>query len=377
MITSGYVAGALGFSVRATSARLRGYTRRVVDPGVRPMTSASWLFRRFLPCLLLVAAGTVAVGLVRGLVLYVPGILGMAAGGLLGWLCGRIGRSDPEDLWSFENRVWLALGAALLYAVGTAATVSVLRAGLMGAPLEWLVDVVHGSEGELFAGHSTNSFQSVSGTLHGAWWLVFGAVDTLLFAFLFLVLTMVGVFSDPQAEEADGEGEAARAEIESDSSPPTPIDQPSLRAGRLGFAGFAAATAAVLLGLHFAPVLATSAASGRTPDEIYQGLQGEWQLDEAASFLGAAPEERRFTLSRVFTDELAGIPADPPHFMLTLKRRPDGIFEGRLMVRGADVLPVRMRPSEDLNTLELVVDWWGPGGRSERRLTARRLPGAG
>ncbi len=82
-----------------------------------------------------VAAGTVAVGPVRGLVLCLPGILGMAAGGATGWLWRAGPPRGPKDAQSCENRLWLAGGAAVLYAVGTAATVSLLRAGLMGAPL--------------------------------------------------------------------------------------------------------------------------------------------------------------------------------------------------------------------------------------------------
>ena len=64
---------------------------------------------------------------------------------------------------------------------------------------------------------------------------------------------------------------------------------------------------------------------------------------------------------------------DPTRFMLTLKPRPDGVYEGRLLVAAGDSFPVRMRPAADGQTLDFVLEWPGLRGRSERRLTARRL----
>lgn len=53
----------------------------------------------------------------RGMTIFFPGLTGMLVGGVLGWICGRIGRDDPEKVWSFGNRVGLTLGATMLYSL--------------------------------------------------------------------------------------------------------------------------------------------------------------------------------------------------------------------------------------------------------------------
>ena len=344
------------------------YNRRVVRT-LEGESDIGWLWRRLALMLLIVLAGTLAIGLLRGMVAFVPGIFGMAAGGLTGYLCGRIGREDPEARWPPGQRLWLALGAAALYGVGTAATVSVLRTGLMGAPLEWMGDVIGGADGEFFFGTSRNSYQSVSGTIRGTWWVVFSLLDAGLFLPLFFVSSVAGFGSRSGPREIAGD-EVQGAEVDAGLvSPGSPA-----RGGAIGCGVFVITAAAVLAALHFGPGLAPAVSGAPSADDVMWGLQGEWQFEDGASWLGVTPAERTFTMSRVFDNELAGVPADPTRFMLTLERRRDGVFEGRLLVSGGDVLPVRMQPSPESQDLDFVVEWWGPGGRSERRVTAHRLP---
>ena len=293
----------------------------------------------------------------------------MAAGGLTGYLCGRTGRGDPDEIWPPGQRLWLALGAAVLYGVGTAATVSVLRVGLMGAPLDWLVDVIGGTDGEFFFGTSRNSYQSVSGTISGAWWVVFNLLDAGLFLPLFFVSSVAGFDSESGARNTVVDG---GRDAKGDSGPVSP-GSPA-RGGAIGCGVFVITAAAVLVGLRFGPGLAPAVSDAPSAEEAMWGLQGEWEFSEEASFLGATPAERTFTMTRVFDNELAGVPADPTRFMLTLERRRDGVFEGRLLVNGGDVLPVRMQPGPGGQRLDFIIEWWGPGGRSERRASARRLP---
>ncbi len=229
--------------------------------------------------LVIVLAGTAAVGVLRGGVAFVPGIFGMAAGGLTGYLCGRTGRGDPDEFWPPGQRLWLALGAAVLYGVGTAATVSVLRVGLMGAPLDWLVDVIGGTDGEFFFGTSRNSYQSVSGTISGAWWVVFNLLDTGLFLPLFFVSSVAGFDSESGARNPAVDGVR---EAKGDSGP-VPPGSPA-RGGAIGCGVFVITAAAVLAGLHFGPGLAPAVSDAPSAEEVMWGLQGEWEFSEGPRF---------------------------------------------------------------------------------------------
>lgn len=332
-----------------------------------PMTASRWLILRLLPCVLLVAAGTAIAGLFRTYMLFLPGIMGMIAGGVLGWATGRIGRGDPEDVWAFGHRVWLALGAGILFSVGAAAVISVLHVGALGLPLDWLSEVVAGHEGELFAGTSTNSFQSVEGTITGAWWLVFVFVDGLLFSFLFLVTTVIGWRPDDDVGEQ--EEDPLRA--------PPPLAPPGIGPplSLMSFGLFLFVSLAVIGGLAAWPYLTGPSEAELAESTLMSELQGDWVFGEEATFLGHTVEERSFTFSRGLGTELAGFSKISPHFMLSLEMRRDGLFEGRLHVRMRDTLSVRMQPSEDRNSLVLFVDTYSPAGWIEKRLTAHRVDG--
>jgi len=329
-----------------------------------------WLLRRLLPYVLIVVAATVIAGFARGFILFVPGIMGMALGGLLGWTAGRIGRSDPETVWTFPLRVGLTLGAALFFGIGTAAVVSFINTPNMGLPLDWLAGVVAGTEGEVFFGTSRNSFQNVEGVLTGVWWFVFSILDVLLFSFLFLVTLGVGLSPDDDSEDGPFEEDDEPQE----SPPPLPMEpgrtEPPL--GLITFALFAVLALGSLVSLAMWPVLGT-ANTGASEARLLSELQGDWTFGEEAAFLGNTEAERTFTLQRGLGTELAGFSAVPTHFMLSMEMRRDGVFEGRINLGGRGLFSLRMRPSDDRSELGFSVDLWSATGRAERSLTARRV----
>ncbi len=330
-----------------------------------------WLFRRFLPYVLIVAVATIIAGFTRGFILFVPGIMGMAVGGVVGWIAGRIGRSDPETVWTFSLRVGLTLGAALFFGIGTAAVVSIINTGTMGLPLDWLAGVVAGTEGEYFFGSSRNSFQNVEGVLTGVWWFVFSFVDVLLFSLLFLVTLGVGLSPDDETEDGQFEDDGECPEL----PPPLPMEPgrtvPPL--GLITFALFAVLGFGSLVGLAMWPSLGVLADAEDSGSRLLSELQGDWTFGEEAAFLGKTEAERSFTLQRGLGTELVGFAAVPTHFMLSMEMRRDGVFEGRFNLGGRGLFSLRMRPSDDRSELAFSVDLWSPDGRTEKSLTARRV----
>ncbi len=330
-----------------------------------------WLLRRLLPYVLIVVAATIIAGFARGLILFIPGIMGMAAGGLLGWTAGRIGRSDPEASWTFGLRIGLTLGAALFYGIVTAAVVSIINIETMGLPLDWLAGVVAGTEGEVFFGTSRNSFQNIEGVLTGVWWFVFSIIDVLLFSFLFLVTLGVGLSPDDDSEDGSFDDDGGIPE----SPPPLPMEpgrtEPPL--GLITFALFAVLALGALVSLAMWPVLGATANTGASEARLLSELQGDWTFGEEAAFLGNTEAERTFTLQRGLGAELAGFSAVPTHFMLSMEMRRDGVFEGRINLGSRGLFSLRMRPSDDRDELDFSVDLWSATGRAERSLTARRV----
>jgi len=184
------------------------------------MTVSRWLVRRILPVLVLVTVGGIVAGVFRAAETFLPGIIGMAAGFVLGWLAGRPARNDPDEANGFGARVGRALGAGVLFETVAPLTVSALFARPGEGPLSWLRGVLGGYRGELFYGASGASLQSVSGRLLGGSWLFFVAVDLLLFAFLFLVSH--GVASSRREDEAEETGDGTSEDGDLPAAPGSP-----------------------------------------------------------------------------------------------------------------------------------------------------------
>ncbi|MCP4897238.1 MAG: hypothetical protein GY906_09740 [bacterium] len=325
-------------------------------------SSSYWFFRRLIPCMLLVLLGAVIAGLVRGYVLFVPGIMGMVVGGVVGWVSGRLGRGDPEHMWSFANRGWLSIGAGLFYAVCAALVVSVVNIGSMSLPLDWLAEVMAGYEGEVFVGFSTNSYQSTGGDISGGWWIFFAIVDWLLFAFLFLVATMVGW----------GGNETSQDSLEQKPSPIRP-ERLRMPLPMVSFVFFALMSLAAVIGLAMWPYSGVAPFGAASDSNLVSELHGDWIFGPEAEFLGSSETERRFTLMPGLGSELAGFSEIPTQFMLSLELRRGGVFEGRLSLGVGGILPIRMQASEDRTELIFVVVSPPIGIVSEERLTACRV----
>jgi len=336
-----------------------------------------WMTRRVLPFVLILVSAAVMGGLLRGAVLFVPGIAGMAVGGLTGYLCGRLGRDDSEACWGFSERGWMTLGAGVLYGVVTVATVSVLNVGAMGIPLEWLGDVVEGFRGELFAGWSKNSYQSVGGSLEGAWWIIFNLVDAALFMFLFLVTTGIGAAPEGSDEGDESADDAQGAEREDQPAAPAPIDARPLRSGLLTATSCLAVAVLSIVVLWYWPLLAFGAAGGRDAQPPLAGFQGEWVFGEGASFLGSTEPELHFTVSTGRMGELRCFSAVEAQYLISMDRQPDGSFHGLLFLRENNMLGIRMRASEEGDELVFVVKWPGARGDLLDRVMRARRVGAG
>lgn len=326
--------------------------------------------KRLLPAVALGLATATVFGLVRGVSIFVPGVVGMLAGGISGYLTGRLGRHDCDALWPFAARGGITLGATLLYGVGCVAWVATVNAGVSSYPIEWLEEVLAGHAGELFVGTSKNSMQSVSGLLSGAWWVILVAVDGLLFAFLYLISLGIGLSSKHDATEA---AEGVRQGSSAASRPPVDTGRPAF--GIMGFGAFASATVALLVVLNSWPSIAVRL-GGEAPVEVSAGaLQGEWQFDEPPPFLGSNHTERRFTLSKgIRNEEIACYSAEPSLYMISMGPRRDGSFQGRILLRDRGALPVLATPSADGQQLVFVVRGMATSGAmTERSVTASRI----
>ncbi|HHQ48941.1 MAG TPA: hypothetical protein ENK19_08690 [Acidobacteria bacterium] len=337
---------------RADGPRSGTYPAGPGDGGP-PMTAGGWLVRRILPAVVLVTAGGVAAGFFRGLGLFLPGLTGMAAGLVLGWLAGRPARNDPGEDGGFGARAGLALGAGLLFETAAALTVSALFARTGEGPLEWLHGVLSGYRGELFLGVSRGSLQSVSGRLEGGAWIFFVLVDLLLFAFLFLIGH--GVASSPPDDDEESAGDEAWA----DPEPPEIPGQPAGFRPR-GTVAFALLTAVAVAAVVVPPRLWPDVYRAR-PEALSStaaaGLTGSWVFGPGAPFLGPDDAHRTFTLSTTSYGPLMGRASGSGTFLMSLTPAANGGFWGTLFL-GKDRstrLSVHMQPSPDRRELRFTL----------------------
>ncbi len=337
------------------------------------MRTGQFITRRLLPVIGLTLVLSLGFGLGRATILFVPGIVGMIAGGVLGYAAGRIGRGDPLRLWLFPTRAGLTLGATLLYVTTSIAVVAIVSSLPLGLPAEWIGDVLSGTDSEMFVGHSVNSFQSTGGPLTGAWWVIFIGVDALLFAFLFLITTGVGYSPDEDEELLEEEDASVDAHpSETLTPPPLPFDARPPRLGTISFAGFALCTTAIIAVVMAWPEVAVLAGGEPTPQVAAGQLQGQWVFGPEARFLGPTDDSRTFTGSIGLGREFAGFSKLESQFMISMAPRRDGVYEGRIYVRQRDILTARMRPSADRNELRFLVDWPTRTGMEQVEIRAYR-----
>jgi len=338
------------------------------------MTTTRWLIRRLVPYVLLVIAGGIVAGFVRKAGVFLPGISGMAAGGVLGWLTGRLARKDPEETKGFGLRGGLTLGAGVLHETVAAVTVSVLSAKPGDGPLRWLGSVLSGYGGEPFYGISRYSLQSVSGRLQGGSWLFFVLVDFLLFAFLFLVSNGAGSSPD---EEDEREGTVSQDAGEAPEPPPLP-ETPATASGPRGilvFGIFAAVTVASLIVPQRMWSARTGPDIGPRSHAVAARLAGPWVFGPEASFLGSREADRTFTISYGPGGRLAGLASGSGKFLFTLEPRLDGSYHGSLVLGEDTAFSLSMRPSGPKDELRFAFFRYMGSGPRIYTVSARRPAG--
>jgi len=177
-------------------------TNEQLEDGRPPTDGSTWFFRRTVPFTLLAAvvgAGAAYARLSGGLVF---GIQGMVAGCLVGAIQGRIGSDDPLVDWSPGRRLWLTVWCTLVFGCVHLAVLSWLHDPVQ--PLQWLVDVIDGSGGEVFYGTRRHG-PAVTGRVDSLWWVVFQLTDLGLFAFLAFVGHIIG-FTERKSPGSDDPG---------------------------------------------------------------------------------------------------------------------------------------------------------------------------
>jgi hypothetical protein len=278
------------------------------------MTStASWIVRRWMPVVALgLAAGAVA-GAFRGAVGFLVGIQGMLLLGVLGYVAGRMGRSDPERFWTFAQRIWLSLTIALVVGVVEVVVLSVVRAGPHDEALEWLGQVTNGyvSESGASLGQTGRVVRGHVLRLTGGWWVFFTALDLVLGAFVFLAMTVVGLRA-PRTEEAPRAAGSRAAAL--------------LFVAVLAFASVASG-ALVLWQRHESRSDVLSMDNFRRN----QRLVGSWVIASGDGLRDIPAPQRRFSVKLLGMDSIAAL-ADDQAFLISLDpvgRRGER-FEGRL-----------------------------------------------
>ncbi len=277
------------------------------------MSTPDWIARRWAPILLLGLVAGAAAGALRGSFGFAVGIQGMLVLGLLGYVSGRIGRTDPDRLWSFSQRLWLALTVAVVFGVAQVVVLSAVRAGPHDGALEWLGDVTNGYMAESGAslGQTGRVVRGHVLTLTGGWWVFFTVLDLLLGAFVFLATSVVGLGA-PRETKAKAAPASRAAGL--------------LFVAVLAFGGLASG-ALVAWQRH------ESKSDVLSMDNLRRNrrLVGAWELVEGDGLSRVPEPQRRFTVALVGMDSIAAV-SDDRAFVVGLDPvgRKGDRFSGRL-----------------------------------------------
>ncbi|MCF7974912.1 MAG: hypothetical protein K9N55_13920 [Phycisphaerae bacterium] len=342
------------------------------------MTPMNWAVKRFLPVLLITVGVAVGLAFLRASQVFLIGLQGMFAGGLIGWLAGRLGRRDSGVYWTFPQRCWLGVSMMLIYVVTHLVTLSILNAGPVDTPLYWLGEVVQGFQEEGFA--SAGRFQSYQGKIESGWWVFMNALDAGLFWFLFIAFCVMGVCPDrnPAATDASQSGQALpERDVDSGEAygDPGATLQPGSKAAFY-------AMVFVLAGLGVAGVLyrqfMNAPQSRMTYSEELAALtqyEGQWRFKEGRRLLPDDADARSFTIMPLGFGSLS-LKGDTGNFTLSLNQ--DGrAFSGLLfMMResgGMGQFSARIKFAPDGNSLTMSVTNFEIGGRRDIVLEAKKI----
>ena len=342
------------------------------------MGGISWVIKRFLPVLLMTIGTAVGLAFFRASEVFLIGLQGMLAGGLLGWIAGRFGRKDPAAAWSFQQRCWLGVSMTVVYVASHLVALSWLKAGPVDTPLYWLGEVVRGFQEESFV--STGRFQGYQGKIEGGWWIVMTVVDAGLFWFLFIVLCVVGVCPDRKIES-----DASSGAVE---NPPQDIvdwtqkrdANGALIEAKSRTAFFA--TLFVLAGLSVAGGFYWQFANGAQPEMTFSSgiaamkqYEGQWRFREGRGLFPDDADARSFTITPLGFGSLS-LKGVTSNFMLSLNQ--DGRnFRGLLFMTresgGVGQFSARVRFAPDGNMLTMSVVHFQIGGRRDLVLEAEKI----
>lgn len=208
----------------STNADAEAEEAEVTD-GRPPTPFLEWVQFRVAPTAALAVILGVVTGYARTQMGFIVGIQGMVAGGIMGYLSGRLGRGDPQIDWTCGRRVRMLVWIIVLFTGFHLGTLSAVHSTGVDGPLEWLGDVLKGYDGEPFFGARRHG-SAVVGKVDEVWWVVFQVTDLGLFAFLALVFQGIGYFPEREQTRARGGRFAKKPrgdddEDDDDEGPPT------------------------------------------------------------------------------------------------------------------------------------------------------------
>lgn len=323
------------------------------------MTTVTWLIKRFSPILAITLAVAVGLAFFRAANVFLIGLQGMAAGELIGWLAGRLGRQDPAAYMDFRQRCWFGLSMAVVYLITHLVCLSALNAGPADTPLYWLEEVMQGFQQEEFS--SAGRFEAVQGKMEGRWWVFMNVLDAGLFWFLFLGLCVAGL--SPGRDDAVDAGQ-------DELSPVVASSNAAFWGMCLVLVAFAAAG-----GLYWFLARGPQQVTYSAGIAAMKKYEGQWRFTEGQSLLGDDAESRSFVITALGPDLLL-LKGTTDNFTLSLSR--DGqLFTGPLFRLNQSEFvgqySARVRFSAEQDSLTLAVVNFQISGRRDILLRAERV----
>jgi hypothetical protein len=267
---------------------------------VAEMTAPAWAVKRFLPVLLVTAGVATGLAYFRASGVFLIGFQGMFAGGMLGWMAGRLGRKDPGAYWSFNQRCWLGVSMMVVYSVMHLVALSMLKAGPVDTPLYWIEEVMQGFQGEEFL--SSGRFQVHEGKIEGGWWIFMNLLDAGLFWFLFIAFCVVGVCPDKAEEQEDSS--STEEDLVSPETNSVDEDEEAVAmlqpCSNVAFYAMLSVLAGVLIcgGLYWkmvnGPPAQMTYSAGIAAMKKYEG---QWEFKKGLGMLSEETEARSFTIT--------------------------------------------------------------------------------
>ncbi|MBU1567203.1 MAG: hypothetical protein KJ630_16455 [Proteobacteria bacterium] len=139
-------------------------------------------------------------GVIRYKIYFFPGLQGIIVGMLLGAIIGKLG-SNSEEMYSFHCRIHTSLAFSVLFVIAQTIMVSILNTGHGDHIFTWIWNILNGNAKEYFAsaGKTGPILKTASGGIDGFWWIFMSIMETVLFAFSFLMGLILGLPSGKNA----------------------------------------------------------------------------------------------------------------------------------------------------------------------------------